>query len=268
MQVLYLHLRGRLEFTGRGACGPAFQRVQSLARPALFLLLACALCLQPTPASSQEPATVTGRVFDVYHRPVRAARVVPMDRRIESGKLRLIPGTPQASVDDAGMYRLSLTPGRYLLAVIPPPNPLDFAAIFPAYLGDIVDPEKAPSIEVRPGELRPFVDFLLLEVEPHRLTGEVDGVPADWQAPAVAVSLYAASGYTGPLRTVFADTRGHFLFDRIPAGSYELKAAGPVNGLSGLDPKIGASPWYGSVHVDVRAPETSRIRIHLRAASR
>ena len=263
MQVLYRYLWGRLKFSCRGSC-----RVQPAKRPALFVLLAYALCLHPARAAGREPATVTGRVFDVYHRPVRSARVVPMERRIESGKLRLTPGTPQASVDDAGMYRLSLPPGRYLLAVIPPPNALDFAAVFPAYLGDIVDPEKAPSIEVRAGELRPFVDFLLLEVEPHRLTGEVDGIPAGWQASAVAISLYAATGYTGPLRTVLADTRGHFFFDRIPAGSYEVKAAGPVNGLSGLDPKIGASPWYGSVHLDARAPEIGGIRIHLRAAAR
>lgn len=223
------------------------------------LLLLCASAL------AQEPATITGRVFDAYHRPVPAARVVPMRRRIESGKLRLIPGNPQALVNEAGMYRLSLPPGHYLLAVTPPPKPLDFATIFPAFLGDIVDPENAPSIDVKPGELRPSVDFLLLEVESHRLTGKVTGIPPEWLGASVEVSLHAANVYTGTLRTVLAGTSGDFLFDHLPAGSYELTADGPVTTVR---PDPGNAPRYGSIHVDVAAPEITGIQIHLRARAR
>jgi len=213
--------------------------------------LACALCLASALAGAQEPAIITGRVFDSFHRPVPNARVTPMERREINGKLAFNAGSAQATVDTAGMYRLSLPPGRYTLAVLPPSQPLDFAAVFPAYLGDIVDAEKAPVIEVRSGELRPFVDFLLLEVEPHRVSGRVSGI----NQASVTVTLYAASGYAGPLRTVVTDKQGEFVFDRIPAGSYELKAAGPP-------------AWYGSFHIDVRAPEIGNVRIHLRPDAR
>ena len=223
------------------------------------LVLLCAY------SAAQEPATITGRVFDAYHRPVPSARVVPMERRTEAGKLRLIAGNPQAVVNQAGMYRLSLPPGHYLLAVIPPPKPLDFATIFPAFLGDIVDPEKAPSIDVKPGELRPSVDFLLLEVESHRITGKVTGIPPEWAGASIEVSLHAANVYTGTLRTVFAGTSGDFLFDHLPAGSYDLIAAGPA---STVRPVPGNAPWYGSIHLDVAAPEITGIQIHLHAATR
>lgn len=205
------------------------------------MLFACALLVASVSALAQEPATITGRVFDSFHRPVPNARVAPMEH--------LVAGQPQAVVDSSGMYRLSLPPGRYTLAVLPPAEPLDFAAVFPAYLGDVVDPERAPSIEVRAGELRPFMDFLLLEVEPHRVSGKVMGMD---HAP-VAVTLYGASGYAGPLRTVMTDNQGRFVFDRIPAGSYELKAD---------------APRYGSVHIEVRAPEMSGLRIQPRAGAR
>ncbi len=213
------------------------------------MLFACAFLLASVFARAQEPATVTGRVFDSFHRPVPNARVAPMERHKFEGKLWLVAGQPQAPVDTAGMYRLSLPPGRYTLAVLPPPTPLDFAAVFPAYLGDVVDGGQAPSIEVHSGELRSFVDFLLLEVEPHRVSGRVSGI-----AP-VNVTLYASSGYAGPLRTVVTDNQGGFAFDRIPAGLYELRAAGP-------------SGWYGSVHIEVRAPEIRDVRIQLRPGAR
>lgn len=213
--------------------------------------LACALLLASAFGGAQDPATVTGRVFDSFHRPVPNARVAPMERRTIGGKIRLVAGQPQAMVDGAGMYRLSLPPGRYTLAVLPPPEPLDFAAVLPAYLGDVVDGEKAPSLEVRAGELRPFVDFLLLEVEPHRISGTVVGINNE----PVTVTLYATSGYAGPLRSVTTDKQGGLVFDRIPAGSYELKAAGPPD-------------WYGSVHIEVRAPEIRDVRIQLRPGAR
>lgn len=216
-----------------------------------WAVLALAICARAT-----EPATITGRVFDTYHRPVRSARVVTMERRTVGGRPRLVPGA-SAVVNDAGMYRLTLPPGRYILAVTPPPAGTDFATVFPAYFGDTVDFNHAQPVDLRPGEIHAFVDFLLLEVESHRIGGHVTGVPAG--SPAVTVALYAATGYTEELRTVPAGTEGGFLFDHVPAGSYELKA--------GTAP-LGQSRWYGSAHVEVAAPEIRDIRIHLRPRAR
>ena len=223
---------------------------------------ACAFCVF---AAAAQPATITGRVFDVYHRPVRLARVAIMERHIESRKPRLVAGT-QATVDDAGMYRLSLPAGRYVLAVLPPPYGMDHATVFPAYLQDNVDYAKAQPIEVTAGEIRPFTDFLLLEVESHRLAGRVGGIPKGWGP--VGILLQAATGYTEPLRAVAADSRGHFSFDHIPAGSYDLKAIGPIVGGITLEPVLGAQPESGVVHIEVAAPEVSGIQIHLRPATR
>jgi hypothetical protein len=196
-----------------------------------------------------QPATVTGRVFDVYHRPVRGSRVATMARL---GAARVVAET-SAVVDDAGMYRLSLQPGRYILAVLPPPHPLDFATVFPAYLPDTVEFDKAQPISVGPGEIRPFVDFLLLDVESHRLQGEVKEIPAG--AGAITVALSPSSGFLDPIQIVPADSLGRFHLDHVPAGSYELQAS-------------WASSRSASVRVEVRKPEIRGIEIHLRAAAR
>ena len=190
-----------------------------------------------------DPATVTGRVFDVYHRAVPSARVAPIERR--DG--RLFAAAPEALVDGAGMYRLTLPAGRYILAVLPPAHDLDFATVFPAYFQDTLDPAAAQPVTLAAGELRPFVDFLLLDTEPHQVSGKVTGLPS---GPAT-ISLYASTGYAGPLRTVTADREGRFQFDRVPAGSYELVAK--VSALS------------GSIHVEVSAPEVRDLQIPLRA---
>ena len=214
-------------------------------------------------AADPQTATITGRVFDVYHRPVKATQVVPIERRVERGHVWLVPGIPSAAVDEAGMYRLSLAPGGYLIAVTPPPRALDFATVFPVYFPDTTEPDKAQAIVLRPGEVRPFVDFLLLDTEPHAIAGRVTDAPASWTAPAVAVSLYASSGYAGPLQTVLTDHEGHFQLHQVPAGSYELVAAGPALGLRGLDPVLGNGPRYGHIYVEVSLPEVGGLQIVL-----
>src|SRR5690242_15742761 len=91
--------------------------------------VACAVLVL---AAGAQPAVITGRVFDVYHRPVRSATVATMERKLVGGREQIVPGM-RASVDDEGMYRLSLPPGRYILAVLPPPRGMDHATVFPAY---------------------------------------------------------------------------------------------------------------------------------------
>ena len=226
------------------------------------LPLACAVLVL---AASPQPATITGRVFDVYHRPVRSARVATMNRLGTTGKVRLVAGN-EAIVDDAGMYRLSLPAGRYILAVLPPPDGLDHATVFPAYFQDTVDFAKAKPIDVSAGEIRPFTDFLLLEVESHQVAGRVDGIPNGWGP--VGVLLRSVSGYTESLRAVTADTRGHFQFDHIPAGSYELEAVGPIVGPMALRPVLGTPRRSRTVQVEVAAPEISGIQIHLNPGAR
>jgi hypothetical protein len=215
-------------------------------------------------AAGPDAATITGRVFDTYHRPVPAAVVVTIERRTDHGRVWIFPSKPAAVVDKKGMFQLTLPPGSYRLAAAPPPRTLDFTTIFPVYYRDTLDPNQAQAVVLRAGELRPFIDFLLIEQEPHQLAGRVTDVPAEWKSGAVAVLLYASSGYAGPLRTVLTDADGRFRMEQVPAGSYSLIAAGPVVRLDGLNPLLGSHPRYGSVAVALSAPELDRIQIPLR----
>lgn len=212
-----------------------------------------------------DTATITGRVFDTYHRPVPEAQVVTIQRQVVNGEVQLVPGNAPALVDQKGMYRLSVPAGRYLLAVTPPPNALDFATVFPAYLGDVIDAAQAPTVEVRAGELRPFVDFLLIEVDSHRISGRVEDIPRQWGGAAVTLSN--ATGYTKPLHAIMTDMQGRFQFDHVPAGAYQLEAFGPVARIVGLD-VIWGHGESGSVQLHVSAPEVRGVRIHLRPVTR
>lgn len=201
--------------------------------------------------AAAQQATITGRVFDTYHRPVKQAAVATMERWFIEGQEHFV-ALNQVSVDEAGMYRLSVPAGRYILAVLPPPHGMDHATVFPAFFQDTTDFSNAQPIDVSAGEILPFTDFLLLEVESHQLSGRVSGAARG--VTRIDVVLRRASGYTGPLRTITTDNRGQFRFEHIPAGLYELTAS--------------AGDMSGDVHVDLAAPELSGIQIRLRRASR
>lgn len=227
-----------------------------------FLL--CLLCAASGFAADPQAATLTGRVFDDYHRPVRSARVATMERRLVNGQQRLVAGA-QATVDEAGMYRLTLPPGRYILAALPPPGLLDFTTVFPAYFQDTTDFAQARPIDLGPGEIRPFTDFLLFDVESHRLAGQVTGIPKGWGSAAVV--LCSASGYTGPLQVAATEAGGRFHFDHVPAGVFDLTVTGPAADLAGLE-SSGCLAQSGRLRIEVAKPETIGLRIHLASPPR
>src|SRR5579864_3317249 len=99
-------------------------------------LLLCLLWAWSGFTADSPTATITGRVIDTYHRPVRSAVIVPIERRAEGGRVWLVPGTPFAVVDETGRYNLTLPPGSYVIAVTPPPYTLDFSTVFPIYFPD------------------------------------------------------------------------------------------------------------------------------------
>lgn len=223
-------------------------------------LLVCLLCAATAFAAD---AVVIGRVFDEYHRPVPSTTVAPMVQRTEHGEARIYTGAPAATVDAQGFYKLQLAPGRYVLGVLPPPGRMDFATEFPLYYPGVSEYQDAQAVTLQAGETRAPIDFTLIATEGRTISGRVEDIPNSWKGPA-AVSLFAGHGYAGPLRTVRTDGQGRFRLELVPEGSYELRAAGPVIRIEGLDPVLGDDPRYGRVRVEVTRPHVAPVGIHLR----
>jgi hypothetical protein len=75
------------------------------------------------------------------------------------------------------------------------------------------------------------------------------------------------SGYTDPLRKTATDKQGRFHLDHIPEGAYKLEAFAPITNADGPATVRGGA-WYGSIHLDVRSPQMSGIRVQLRTRPR
>ncbi len=211
-----------------------------------------------------EAVEATGRVFDTYHRPVPGTVVAPMQRRLEHGRAVLFPTKPTAPVDDRGMYAFSgLAPGRYIFAALPPPVRTDFPTVFPVYYPSAATFREAEALVFQPGDTRSALNFLLFDVEPHSILGRIGRAPAEWTSGGVAIWLFAADGYTGPLQIAHPGNDHAFRFDGVPEGSYELVAAGPVTQVRGFEAVLGEHPRYGRAYVNVVAPETNGVVVNL-----
>jgi hypothetical protein len=183
-------------------------------------------------------AAISGHVFDEDGEPIAKAAVITYRASRRQGKEQEIGDDPVLT-NDLGEFRIfHLAPGRYYIAVnyrpedpvhrYTPPNQKLITGYLPSYYPSTVDPAKAQSISVRPGdEIRSLEFFLhasrfvtvrgrvLCALENSAASGTVSLNP---QGPGLAQALQG-------LNDNFRVKDGGFVLRNVPPGSYDLTAS-------------------------------------------
>jgi protocatechuate 3,4-dioxygenase beta subunit len=173
-------------------------------------------------------AVVTGHVLDEDGDPMPEAFVGLFHRVPSSDRLDQVAGE---RTNDVGQYRLSgIMPGRYYLAVTPPPDVTNFLAphkkdakpdmaYVPTFYPNALDRAQASVLELRPGDEVP-IDFSLARTQTARIRGTIAGVPSGAHA---SVLLHSADG-SQTFSQVEADKDGKFEMRDVAPGTYDLLA--------------------------------------------
>jgi len=175
-----------------------------------------------------QAAVITGRVVDEDGVPMANYGVSLLKRK--PGKAGQTELAGEERSNDLGEYRFSgLFPGRYYVAVVPPPDIRNFAHMketpgssrgtdmtyLPTYYPGTNDGSQASPIDLRAGDELP-VNFTMIPAQSYRIRGIVTGIPANQKPIVQLVSRGVIQTMNGA--DVAAD--GQFEIRGVSPGSY------------------------------------------------
>src|SRR5947209_3528074 len=170
-------------------------------------------------------AIITGRLLGEYGEPLAGARVSAKPAGSIEG------GWETAMTDDHGEFRLSLLPGKYLVAA-------DASSHMPAdahpsgnkgnyqftYFPGVATDKEASLVEALPGGLTGDIDFKAIRVATYTVKVEVTGIPES--SGSLFIHYTGKEGSGSHSQTVDAkDGRASMLIGPWPAGTYRLTAS-------------------------------------------
>ncbi len=178
-------------------------------------------------------AAIYGRVLDASGQPIERIPVRLTGRSLREGR-RQWEQRGMFETDEDGHFRFAnLNPGTYYLAVGPadPEGRILAAGEKPTtgfphlYFPGVPDLASAAPIQLSAGQ-QMQADFSVAAVPVYRVSGSVSGQGAD---RGVAVTVFTSSGDELSLTSRFNTQLGSFSLDKVPAGSYILRAFSNVN---------------------------------------
>ncbi len=147
------------------------------------------------------------------------------------------------------VYRASEHGGSTTFVRLPFPEPTTSSE--PAYFA------------LRPGQHYNQISITVRQSETHAVTGNVTGIPANWEGKHLAVAVIPARGARIPVAMASTDTAGVFTFHVIPDGDYQLVAWGPITGFGAAGPTSGAETLEGQTQLTVSAADISGLEVAL-----
>jgi hypothetical protein len=203
---------------------------------------------------------VSGQVTDQAGQPLRGATVYTMTKPADGGPPRPFANHGPASqvrVDDRGKFLIhSLPPGQYAFAVTYGASSAfassNGSASPAAGVGSGVlffpNNTRPRFFTVSGGEDFQDVNFMVTPSPLYSVSGKVE-LPVEKAQVWVALTNVEQTAFAAAVTR--AEPNGNFRFEGIPAGSYHLFTAGPVQGYGMGGAMLGAEPFYGRSRVEI-----------------
>jgi Carboxypeptidase regulatory-like domain len=208
---------------------------------------------------------IAGRIVEAGGEPLRelmvaALPVLPDGREPSSGASRT---ARMAESNDSGEFRLAdLAEGRYLIIAAPPPRPRPplspsqpelTTVVAPTYYPGTPDREAAHIIDLQAGQTIEGIQFSMMALPAHRISGIVVDETGTPQA-GVMLALMDGPGFTRTTPPMTqTDHVGAFIFGGLVAGKYRVTAmmAAPIAFRGGAGRNAGLPGGAGGAAVAV-----------------
>jgi len=195
---------------------------------------------------------VPGRIMEPHGRTAGGTRVTILVRPAGSEALNVFR---EVSLEDAGHYRAyDLPPGEYAVGIwYTGLNDGSGMQLYP-------DNSHPRFFTVQGGEEYNNINFVVVARPAWRVSGKVvmpEGVKGQFQ-----LALGMPDQPTLPVGQALAENDGSFHFEKIPAGTYDLFAAGPTGGYGMYESILGkGQPYFGRVRINVSAQNLDDVSV-------
>lgn len=195
---------------------------------------------------------VAGIVRAPYGQTIGATRLTVLAKQPGSDEFRSIRDT---SLDDDGHYRFfDLPPGQYELGMW-------YYGINEGSGMQLYPDNTNPRVfTVAGGEVYKDLNFLIAPSPAYKISGTV-AAPTPGQEFALALGL--PDQPILPVAVALAGKDGAFHFDKVPAGTYDLFAAGPTGGYGAYDSVLNdkAEPVFGRMRIQVAGSDIANLSV-------
>jgi hypothetical protein len=190
---------------------------------------------------------IAGRVQAPGGRTIGATRITVLAKQPGSEEFRSFRDT---SLEDGHFRFFDLPPGQYKLGMW-------FYGINEGSGMQLYPDNANPKVfTIAGGEVYSNLNFLVTPGTQYKVSGRID-------LPAPGVQFQLALGLpdqpTLPVGQTLTADDGTFAFDKVPAGTYDLFAAGPTGGYTAFESVLGGKggdPMFGHIRIQVFGPTT------------
>ncbi|HWB82519.1 MAG TPA: carboxypeptidase-like regulatory domain-containing protein [Bryobacteraceae bacterium] len=206
---------------------------------------------------------IDGSAKDASGQPIPGRVLAPGGRTAGSARITVLVRTPgteelrsfrETTLDDNGHFRVyDLPPGQYAIGL--------WYSGLAAGSGMQLYPDTAHPrfFTISGGEEYDDVGFTVLPSQSYSVGGRIE-------LPAVKSSFQVALGLpeqpTLPIAQTLTNADGTFRFEKVPSGTYDLFASGPVGGYGAFDSVLGrGEPSFGRARVQVIGQDVEGISV-------
>jgi len=222
------------------------------------------------------PATVRGRVTDEQGVPLAGIEILATAPGIAP---RSRGSLNELMTDDRGRYAIQVQPGRYLISTVQFPQigttlaSSPTSAFMTTFYPQVATHADAVPIDIKRGEDRDGIDFVLETRPAFRLTGDVTGQDPTQTVAIELLPPVPRDPRAEPIAAVWLTGQPAFAFATVPSGRYVLRALSTPNMIVGShgNPPLKELPAGPTLWAEMPVTVTDRdvaVTLNLQAGPR